>query len=239
MGSSYRWVIVAVGALMTCVAVGAMFSLAVFLEPMSRGHRLVARRHLERDDARLPRMGVAGFGWGAVERPLRPASVVLIGAVLLGLGLVLASRATSLLEFQLTYGVLVGLAAGAFFAPMIAADDAVVRHQPQPCRVAGLGRHGRRADDDLAVRALADLGLRLAHRACWRSASLAWVLLIPAALLVRQPPAAPPAAERGAPAIAGAGRSRRPGAALAAVHRAGADLLRCAARRIPARSSTW
>jgi len=35
MGSSYRWVIVAVGALMTCVGIGAMFSLAVYLEPMS------------------------------------------------------------------------------------------------------------------------------------------------------------------------------------------------------------
>src|SRR5689334_10105937 len=33
--SSYRWVIVAAGALMTCVAMGSMFSLAVYLEPMS------------------------------------------------------------------------------------------------------------------------------------------------------------------------------------------------------------
>ena len=65
----------------------------------------------------------------------------------------------SLLQFQLTYGILVGLAASTFFAPMIAADDRLVRHQPQPCGVAGLGRHGRRADDDLALRALADLGL--------------------------------------------------------------------------------
>ena len=45
---------------------------------------------------------------------------MLIGAVLLGLALVLASRADSLLVFQLTYGMLVGLAASAFFAPMIA-----------------------------------------------------------------------------------------------------------------------
>jgi len=35
MESSYRWVIVAVGALMTCVGIGAMFSLAVYLAPMS------------------------------------------------------------------------------------------------------------------------------------------------------------------------------------------------------------
>jgi hypothetical protein len=35
MTLSYRWLLVAIGALMTCVAVGAMFSLAVFLEPIS------------------------------------------------------------------------------------------------------------------------------------------------------------------------------------------------------------
>ncbi len=31
MQLSYRWVIVAVGALMTCVGIGAMFQLAVYL----------------------------------------------------------------------------------------------------------------------------------------------------------------------------------------------------------------
>jgi MFS family permease len=50
--------------------------------------------------------------------------VVLIGAVLLGLALSLASRAQSLTQFQLTYGILVGLAASTFFAPMIAATTA-------------------------------------------------------------------------------------------------------------------
>ena len=35
MTSSYRWVIIVCGALMTCVAIGSMFSLAVFLQPMS------------------------------------------------------------------------------------------------------------------------------------------------------------------------------------------------------------
>jgi hypothetical protein len=36
MGLSYRWVIVGAGALMTCVGIGAMFSLAVYLQLMSR-----------------------------------------------------------------------------------------------------------------------------------------------------------------------------------------------------------
>ena len=53
-------------------------------------------------------MGVAGFGWGALSDRFGPRIVVLTGAVLLGLGLVLASRATTLLAFQLIYGVLVG-----------------------------------------------------------------------------------------------------------------------------------
>jgi hypothetical protein len=35
MKLSYGWVIIGAGALMTCVAIGAMFSLAVFLAPMS------------------------------------------------------------------------------------------------------------------------------------------------------------------------------------------------------------
>ena len=35
-GSSYGWVVVAVGALMTCVGFGSMLSLAVFLQPISQ-----------------------------------------------------------------------------------------------------------------------------------------------------------------------------------------------------------
>jgi hypothetical protein len=34
-GHAYGWVVVGAGALMTCVAMGSMFSLAVFLQPMS------------------------------------------------------------------------------------------------------------------------------------------------------------------------------------------------------------
>jgi hypothetical protein len=84
---SYRWVIVGVGALMTCVALGAMFSLAVFLEPMSTA-------------TSWPRAGISSamtlnfliMGLGAFGTRI----VVLIGAVLLGLALSLARRAQSL-----------------------------------------------------------------------------------------------------------------------------------------------
>src|SRR6201987_1964595 len=132
MQSSYRWVIVAVGALMTCVGIGAMFSLAVYLQPMSvdTGWSRTGISSAMTLDFLV--MGAAGFGWGALSDRFGPRIVVLTGAVLLGLALVLASRATSLLAFQLTYGVLVGLAAGAFFAPMIASAPGLCSDEPGP-----------------------------------------------------------------------------------------------------------
>src|SRR4030095_8554569 len=69
-------------------------------------------------------MGAGAFGWGALSDRYGTRVVVLIGAVLLGLAVVLASRAQSLPPFQLVYGILVGLAASTFFAPMIALTTA-------------------------------------------------------------------------------------------------------------------
>jgi len=112
MKLSYRWVIVAIGALMTCVGIGAMFSLAVYLEPMSAvtGWSRAGISSAMTLDFLV--MGVASFGWGMASDRFGTRVVVLAGAVLLGLGLLLASRTTSLIEFQLTYGVLVGMAFG-------------------------------------------------------------------------------------------------------------------------------
>src|SRR5262245_59501306 len=119
--SPYRWVIVAVGALMTCVAVGAMFSLAIYLQPMSTDTGWTRAGISSAMTINFLVMGVAGFGWGTLSDRFGARPVVLAGSVLLGLALVLASRTNSLIAFQLVYGILVGLAAGAFFAPMTAA----------------------------------------------------------------------------------------------------------------------
>jgi len=124
MNTPYRWVIVAVGALVTCVAIGAMFSLAVFLGPMSASTgwgRATISTAMTLD---FLIMGIAGFAWGAASDRFGARIVVLCGAVLLGAGLVVASLATSPLAFQLGFGVLVGIAAGAFFAPLTAAVTA-------------------------------------------------------------------------------------------------------------------
>jgi MFS family permease len=102
MNLSYRWVIVAIGALMTCVGIGAMFSLAVYLEPMSASTGWSRAGISSAMTLDFLVMGIASFGWGAASDRFGTRIVVLTGAVLLGLGLLLASRATSLIEFQLT-----------------------------------------------------------------------------------------------------------------------------------------
>ncbi|QPF92713.1 MFS transporter [Bradyrhizobium commune] len=189
--NSYRWVIVACGALMTCVGIGAMFSLAVYLQPMSTetGWSRTGISSAMTIDFLV--MGAAGFGWGALSDRIGPRMVTLCGAVLLGLGLVLASGTTSLASFQLTYGVLVGLAAGAFFAPMIAAATGWFEPRRRSLAVslvsAGMG---------VAPMTISPFARYLISTYDWRTAMMtigiaAWFLLIPAALLVRRAPAEP------------------------------------------------
>ena len=145
-------------------------------------------------------MGLAGFGWGALSDRVGPRVVVLTGAVLLGLANVLASRANTLLEFQLLYGALMGVAAGSFFAPVIATTASWFdRHRSLAVSLvsAGIG---------VAPMTISPFAAWLVTHYGWRTAQLiigigAWVLLIPAALLLRRAPDAGPAKADGASAV--------------------------------------
>lgn len=186
-GQTYGWVMVAVGALMGCVAVGAMFSLAVFLEPMTQATGWSRAGISSAMTLNFLAMGVAGFAWGTLSDRFGPRIVVLAGAVLLGAGLVLASRATSELQFQLTYGAMVGVAAGSFFAPMIATVSAwFERHRSLAVSLvsAGVG---------VAPMTVSPFAAWLVSAHDWRTAQMAigifvWLALVPAALLVRRAP---------------------------------------------------
>jgi len=186
--SRYRWVIVGIGGLMGCVAIGAMFSLAVFLGPISTEtgwNRATISTAMTLD---FLVMGLAGFAWGTASDRFGPRVVVLAGSILLGAGLIVASRATSPLAFQIGFGVLVGIAAGAFFAPMIATVTSwfdTQRALAVSLVSAGMG---------MAPMTISPFAAWLVTHYDWRTSMmiigcLAWVLLIPAALFVR---AAPP-----------------------------------------------
>ena len=132
-------------------------------------------------------MGLGAFGWGALSDRFGPMIVVLSGGVLLGMGLALSSRATSLLEFQLVYGVIVGGSAGAVFVPTIATVTGwfdTHRSLAVSLVSAGMG---------VAPMTISPFASWLITTYDWRTAQfciaiLAWVLLVPTAFLVRRAP---------------------------------------------------
>ena len=73
----YGWVVVAAGALMGCVAIGAVFSLAVFLQPMSEATGWSRTGVSSAMTIVFLTMGVASFGWGALTDRFGPRIVVL------------------------------------------------------------------------------------------------------------------------------------------------------------------
>jgi MFS family permease len=139
-------------------------------------------------------MGAAGFGWGALSDRIGPRPVVLAGAVLLGLGLSLASRAQTALEFQLAFGLLVGIAVGSFFTPMIAAVMGWITGNR------GLAVSLVSVGVGVAPMTMSPFAAWLITQMDWRAAQLVlavlvWATLVPAALFVRRPPAAQPGDE--------------------------------------------
>ena len=144
MNLSYRWVIVAEGAFMGCVAIGSIFSLPIFLQPMSQATGWSRTEISLAMTINFITMGIAAFGWGMIIHRFGPRIVVLSGASILGLGLMLASRASSVQQFQLIDGILVGADDGH--------RDWLVRPPSQPRCLFGVRRHGCRALDHRAHR---------------------------------------------------------------------------------------
>ena len=183
----YGWVVVGAGALMTCVGFGAMLSLAVFLQPISEAMGWSRAGVSAAATLDFLFMAVAAFFWGTLSDRFGTRIVVLAGSAILGLGLVLASRAQNLWQFQLAFGGLIGIAAGSFYAPMVAVASAwIEKHRSLAVALvsAGMG---------VAPLTVAPSASWLITTYDWRTAMLvigiaAWTLLIPACFLVRPAP---------------------------------------------------
>ncbi|MBP1873842.1 MFS family permease [Ensifer adhaerens] len=186
--SRYRWVIVAAGGLLGCVAIGAMFSLPVFLRPISQDTGWSVTGVSSAMTLGFVSMAVASIAWGSLSDRLGARSIVLIGSVILAGSLFLASRATSLIEFQIVFGLLVGAATAAIFAPMMACVTGwfdTHRSLAVSLVSAGMG---------MAPMTMSPLAAWLVSIYDWRTAlqiiaAIVAVVMIPTTLLVRRPPA--------------------------------------------------
>jgi MFS family permease len=207
----YGWVIVGVGIVVTCVGFGAMASLSVFLQPMAQAMGWSRTGIATAALLNFLCMGAGAFAWGALSDRFGTRAVVLTGGLLLGLGMVTASRATTLGEFQLLFGVIVGVASGSFYAPMTATTARwFTRHRSLAVALVSAGL-------SVGSTIMAPLARWLISSYDWRTAmlvigDLVWLVVVPTALLVRNPPVAPPVA--GATAAAASGPDLTVGQAL-------------------------
>ena len=195
--SRYGWVIVASGAVITCMAMGAMFALPVYLQPMAEETGWSHAGISFAMTIGFIVMGIGGFLWGTLSDRIGPRPEVLMAAAVLGVGLFVASRATDLLVFQLAYGGLVGASGGAFFAPIIAATVGWFdKNRSLAVSLVSVG-------GGVAPMVMTPLASVLISSFGWRMAMLsiavaAVAVIIPAAYLIRPAPASAPTPATGA-----------------------------------------
>lgn len=203
----YRWAIVAAGGLLGCVAIGAMFSLPVLLRPIAGDTGWSVTGVSSAMTFAFLAMAFASMAWGSLSDRVGPRAVVLAGSILLAASLALASRASSLAEFQLVFGLLVGASAAAVIVPMMACVTGwfdTHRSLAVSLVSAGMG---------MAPMTMSPLAAWLVTSRDWRTtllilAAVAAALMIPAALVVRRPPglaAAVPGGAGSGPRPEGAG----------------------------------
>jgi MFS family permease len=186
--SRYRWVIVAAGGLLGCVAIGGMFSLPVFLQPIARDTGWSVTGVSSAMTIGFLAMAFTSMVWGTLSDRIGPLPVVLTGSIVLTASLALASHAPSLLAFQIMFGLMVGGATAAIFAPMMACVTGwfdTQRSLAVSLVSAGMG---------MAPLVMSPLAAWLVSNHDWRTsmrvlACVVAAIMIPVSLLVRRPPA--------------------------------------------------
>jgi len=198
----YGWIVVAAAAAIVGLGMGALFSLGVFLEPMAES--MGWSRGAISSVALLNwiAMGLGSFVWGALSDRLGTRAVAVAGGLLLGLGLVLSSQARALWQLNLTFGVMVGFAVGAFYAPLT--STATKWFTARRGLAVGLVSSGI----GVGILTIAPLARALTSAWDWRVAllvigDLAWLVIVPVALLIREQPGDVGAAAMGGRAAAG------------------------------------
>src|SRR5580704_635772 len=184
----YGWVIVAVGVVVGCVGMGGLMSFGVFLLPMADSLGWSRAGISIGSTLAFLSMGVGGFLWGRLYDRYGARVVVLLGGLLQGLGLVLASQVQSLPLFLVSYGVVAGLGVGAIYVPLTAATASwFTRHRSLAVSLVSAGLA-------LGTTLVAPFARWLIVTHDWRFAMCAlglmtWMVILPAALLLRPAPA--------------------------------------------------
>ena len=116
--SSYGWVVLASAFVIITMAVGTLFSLAIFLKPLEDSMGWARSSVSAIALLNWIAMGLGSFLAGYLSDRFGARPVVLGGGVLLGAGLILSGRVEALWQFYVTFGVLVGFGVSCFYVPL-------------------------------------------------------------------------------------------------------------------------
>jgi MFS family permease len=183
----YGWIVLGSAALIICMGMGTLFSLSVFVKPIEDSMTWSRSGISGIALVNWLSMGLGSFAWGALSDRFGTRLVALLGGLLLGLGMVLSSQVTALWQLYVTFGVIVGFSVGAFYAPLTATATkwfTTIRGLAVGIVSSGIG---------LGILVVAPLARALITAYDWRTAllligDLAWLVVIPASLLLRNAP---------------------------------------------------
>jgi MFS family permease len=183
----FGWIVVAASVIIVGVSVGSLFALGVFIAPLEEAMQWSRSAISSVALLTWATLGVGSFLWGMLAERVGTRLVVGVGGLALGLGLVSSSQVTALWQFFITFGVIVGAAVGAFYAPLIA----TVSHWFRVRR--GLAVALVSAGTGLGTFGVAPLARWLISQYDWRVAmlvlgDLVWLTIVPLAFVVRPAP---------------------------------------------------
>ena len=189
----YGWVVLAAAFVIITMSIGTLFTLGVFLKPIEDGMGWSRASIGAIGLLNWIVMGVGGIVAGYVSDRFGTRGVVLVGGGLLGLGLVLSGHAREVWQFYVTFGVLVGAGVSAFYVPLTVL--AIKWFDTRRGMAAAIVSAG----NGFGILVLSPLSRWLINEFDWRMAfvvlgDLAWLTVIPLALLLRNPDRAPAAA---------------------------------------------
>jgi len=188
---SYGWVVLGAAFVIVTMAIGTLFSLAVFLRPLEESMGWARSSVSAVALMNWIAMGMGSFAAGYLSDRFGTRRVVMAGGVLVGGGLILSGRVDALWQFYATFGVLVGFGVSCFYVPLTVTAIRWFEHRR------GLAASIVSSGNGLGTLALAPLTRWLINAYDWRMAflvlgELALLVVISMALLLRPAPSQAP-----------------------------------------------
>ncbi len=185
----YGWVMVGLAALIMGMGFGTQVSISVFIKPLSEEFGWARGDISFAYTLAAYCSGLSGIFMGFMADRVSTRALVLFGSIMLGATYMMLSFITARWQLYLLFGVFVGgLCQGAFLAPLL--TNVGFWHDRHKGIALGLTLAGQSMGAALvplvARLLISEVGWRHAYVAMGLGA---WCVLIPVALLVRQPPA--------------------------------------------------